>query len=227
MPSKEYKRLLDEAWDIHVRKNAGYAGFDNADPWANFRMSEAFGVSAFDGCLVRLSDKYIRVTNLRKDARNEQVNESLRDTLVDLAAYALIAVCLLDEQNGTSIYDDDWGQDEPDYDGADMTTLEAFEAQGFLPGYDGCDHGRLWEIRCWECEDDAKKILDNVMPPALFDIQAALMTHKITLDEALWLVGVDADDAFVWRPTWEDPIGKDILTTAELWALENRMRTYG
>lgn len=100
--SPAYRKLLDEAWDVHVRKNAGYAGADNPDPWANFRMSEAFGVSAVDGCLVRLSDKYIRVTNLRKDPTNDRVNESLRDTLQDLAAYALIAICLLDEETANA-----------------------------------------------------------------------------------------------------------------------------
>lgn len=98
MPSQAYKDLLDSAWDLHVAKNAGYAGAENPDPWANFRMSEEFGVSALEGCLVRMSDKYIRITNLMKDASNEQVGESIRDTLRDLSAYALIAVCLLDER---------------------------------------------------------------------------------------------------------------------------------
>lgn len=93
-----YRKLLDEAWELFEAKNAGYAGADNADAFANFRMSEAFGISALDGCLVRMSDKYIRVTNLRRLPSNEQVDESIRDTLRDLAAYALIAVCLLDEQ---------------------------------------------------------------------------------------------------------------------------------
>lgn len=98
MSSPAYKALLDEAWDLHVRKNAGYAGAENPDPWANFRMCEAFGVSAFEGCMVRLSDKYIRITNLMKSAANDKVGESIRDTLQDLAAYALIAICLLDER---------------------------------------------------------------------------------------------------------------------------------
>jgi hypothetical protein len=98
MPSLEYKALLDSAWDLHVAKNAGYAGAENPDPWANFRMSEAFGVSPLEGCLVRMSDKYIRIANLMKSPANEQVGESIRDTLRDLSAYALIAVCLLDEQ---------------------------------------------------------------------------------------------------------------------------------
>jgi len=103
MSSPAYKRLLDEAWELHVAKNAGYAGEDNADPWANFRMSEAFGISAVDGCLVRMSDKYIRVTNLRRRPANDKVNESIRDTLLDLAAYAYIAVCLMDEEQDIAI----------------------------------------------------------------------------------------------------------------------------
>jgi hypothetical protein len=96
--SLRYRDLLDEAWNLHVAKNAGYAGADNPDAWANFRMSEQFGVSALDGCLVRMSDKYIRVTNLRKNKDNERVGESLIDTLKDLAAYANIAICLLEEE---------------------------------------------------------------------------------------------------------------------------------
>lgn len=96
--SERYHELLLEAWELHKRKNAGYAGEDNPDTWANFRMSEALGVSALRGCLIRLSDKYIRITNLMRDPSNDQVNESLIDTLNDLAGYALIAICLAEEE---------------------------------------------------------------------------------------------------------------------------------
>ncbi len=96
--NKRYIELLEQMKEIHIRKNAGYAGMDAIDSWANFRMSEAFGVSAFLGCLVRMSDKYIRITNLVKNPKNEQVGESIKDTLIDLAAYALIGICLLDEK---------------------------------------------------------------------------------------------------------------------------------
>ena len=98
MASQRYIELLREMKELHEKKNAGYSGKDNPDPWANFRMAEQFGVSAFQGCLVRMSDKYIRVTNLIKDPANDMVNENVKDTLFDLAAYALIAVCLLEEQ---------------------------------------------------------------------------------------------------------------------------------
>lgn len=103
MVSAKFMNLLIEMEDIHKRKNAGYAGESSMDPWANFRMSEAIGVSAFNGCLVRMGDKYARVCNLSKDPRNEQVGESIHDTLIDLANYALIAICLYEENNVNAI----------------------------------------------------------------------------------------------------------------------------
>lgn len=90
--------IILTAKELHVAKNAGYAGADNPDPWANFRLSAHFGITPVEGVYVRMSDKYIRTTNLRANPSNERVGESLADTLADLAAYALIAVCLLREE---------------------------------------------------------------------------------------------------------------------------------
>lgn len=96
--SPRFLELLKEMENIHIAKNAGYSGKDNPDPFANFRMSERFGISSFLGCLVRMSDKFIRVQNLVKNKENNMVNENLKDTLIDLANYAIIAICLLEEQ---------------------------------------------------------------------------------------------------------------------------------
>ena len=93
----KYLQLLEEMKDLHIKKNAGYSG-DNLDRWANFRMAENFGVSSFLGCMVRMSDKFIRIQNLIKNPKNEMVGESIKDTLLDLASYALIAYCLLTEE---------------------------------------------------------------------------------------------------------------------------------
>ena len=92
-----YLQLLDEMKELHIKKNAGYSG-DSRDRWANFRMAEKFGVSAFLGCLIRMSDKFIRIQNLVKNPNNELVGESIKDTLLDLSSYALIAYCLLVEE---------------------------------------------------------------------------------------------------------------------------------
>lgn len=91
-------QLLEEAADLHARKSAGYAGIDNPDPLANFRASEKIGVSAFKGCLIRLSDKFERVCNLARLPDNEQVGETIIDTLKDLSVYANIAICLYEEE---------------------------------------------------------------------------------------------------------------------------------
>lgn len=98
MASQRYLKLLEDMKALHVRKNAGYAGEDNPDPWANFRMAEGWGVTSFKGCMIRMSDKYIRVQNLVRNPLNEQVGENIKDTLMDLAAYALIGICLLEEE---------------------------------------------------------------------------------------------------------------------------------
>lgn len=96
--SPRYLELLQQMADLHVRKSADYAGADNPDTFANFRHAELFGITALLGCMIRLSDKYVRVANLMRNPANEQCAENIKDTLMDLAAYALIAICLLEEQ---------------------------------------------------------------------------------------------------------------------------------
>lgn len=98
MVSQRYIQLMEEMKELHIKKNAGYSGKDNPDPWSNFRDAEKFGVSPVQGCLVRMSDKYMRIINLLKDIENEQVGENIKETLQDLAAYAMIAICLIEEE---------------------------------------------------------------------------------------------------------------------------------
>lgn len=103
--TSRFSELLNEMHDIYERKNSGYAGQDSFDPFANFRMSEKLGISAFKGCLVRMSDKFVRICNLTRDETNNKVNESITDTLIDLAVYSLIAICLFEEKT-SKIYNE-------------------------------------------------------------------------------------------------------------------------
>mgnify|MGYP000885747349 CR=1 FL=1 len=91
-----YLSLLEAMKELHIKKNRGYSG-ERKDRWANFRMAEGFGVTALQGCLVRMSDKFIRIQNLMQNPENDQVGEAIEDTLMDLASYALIAICLRKE----------------------------------------------------------------------------------------------------------------------------------
>lgn len=88
-------QLAAKAVEMHIAKNRGYA--TERDVWSNFRLATHFGTSAFRGVLIRLSDKYSRTQNLRRNPANDQVGESIADTLLDATAYALIARCLLEE----------------------------------------------------------------------------------------------------------------------------------
>lgn len=93
-----YADTIATAKDLHIRKNAGYAGASEiGDPWANFRLASRLGITPVQGVFVRMTDKWSRIQSLRKDSANEQVGESLMDTIMDLAAYALIAYCLMEE----------------------------------------------------------------------------------------------------------------------------------
>lgn len=92
-----YLELLEKMKQLHPAKNAGYAG-DSQDRWANFRLAQAFGITPILGVMVRMSDKWARIQNLFKNPDNDKVGESIKDTLMDLASYALIAICLLEEK---------------------------------------------------------------------------------------------------------------------------------
>ncbi len=88
-----FYKLLDEIADLHSRKNHDYAKTE--EPLSNFHRSTALGVEPWRGVLVRMSDKWSRIEQLAggKIAKNE----SLRDSLVDLAVYALIDVLLMED----------------------------------------------------------------------------------------------------------------------------------
>jgi hypothetical protein len=95
--SPRYLALLEEMAALHKAKAAGYSG--EKDTWANFREAESWGVTPLAGCLVRMGDKYRRIQNLILNPANEQVGEAITDTLMDLSAYALIAICLTEEES--------------------------------------------------------------------------------------------------------------------------------
>jgi hypothetical protein len=89
-----FNRLLDEIRRLHDDKSHDYS--EDCDPLSNLKRSERFGVQPFHGVLVRLSDKWARIEQLA--GGKSPKHESLRDSLIDSAVYALLAVVLLDEQ---------------------------------------------------------------------------------------------------------------------------------
>ena len=91
-----YLALLDELRSLHLKKAADYGR--GADPLANCRASSDFGVPAWVGVMVRCADKMHRIKSFV--ANGTLANESIEDSLLDLASYALIALALRREENG-------------------------------------------------------------------------------------------------------------------------------
>ena len=86
------KAILEEIWELHCRKNADCCGENSL---SNFKYAEDFGVSAWKGAAIRMSDKWSLIRNLVKDETNRQVkDEDLDETIRDLAVYAIITLAL-------------------------------------------------------------------------------------------------------------------------------------
>ena len=91
----KFDEVLEKMRQIHEAKNHDYSP---EGEWGNFRESEKIGIPAWKGAFVRLQDKYTRACNLVRGREAMVRDETLEDTLLDLANYAAIVLCLLKEQ---------------------------------------------------------------------------------------------------------------------------------
>lgn len=92
--SEAFFAALQEIADIHVAKGADYGAPE--DPFANITVSEKWGIPAWQGAIMRGTDKVVR---LQAYVRNGTLaNEGAEDALLDLAAYAIIALVLFRER---------------------------------------------------------------------------------------------------------------------------------
>ncbi len=76
--------------EITKAKNADYTG-EGDDPFANFSRVEAMGVTSVErGFLVRMLDKVSRITSFVQKGILLVKDESVEDTLLDLANYSIL-----------------------------------------------------------------------------------------------------------------------------------------
>lgn len=93
--SQRFHDILHELGVLHDRKAQDY-GVDE-DPLRNVRNSGDFGVPAWVGCMIRANDKMKRIQSFAN--KGSLMNESLQDSLLDLAVYSVIALVLLEEES--------------------------------------------------------------------------------------------------------------------------------
>ena len=94
--SKRFYEILDVIKELHDKKRHDYGA--NEDIFANFRLSELSGISAWQGSVVRMGDKYARISNFIKKGEFKFKEEGIKDTLMDMAIYSLITMILFEEE---------------------------------------------------------------------------------------------------------------------------------
>ncbi len=95
MSEERFHQIVNEMVELHDKKNHDYAGEEYL---SNFLMCEKYiGVPAWVGCIIRLSDKMARIMNLAKTDEVSVGDETITDTLMDLAVYAIITRILYED----------------------------------------------------------------------------------------------------------------------------------
>lgn len=88
-----FESVLSEVRELHRSKARDYG--TNADPWANLRAGEPYGIPAWVHASVMVDHKSNRIQSFV--TKGELQHESVRDSLLDRAVYALAALVLFDE----------------------------------------------------------------------------------------------------------------------------------
>lgn len=97
-----HRHCIDLMHQITQAKNADYTGSTD-DPFKNFRIVEELGICSVEtGFLTRMSDKFSRLKSLTVDGNACKVkDESVEDTLFDLANYCILMASYLKSKQQT------------------------------------------------------------------------------------------------------------------------------
>jgi hypothetical protein len=83
---ENFAGITKQMLELTTKKNNDYAS--DLDPFANFRTFGELGI------LVRASDKFARLRTALYDRKEMAVSEeSVEDTILDLATYAILLLC--------------------------------------------------------------------------------------------------------------------------------------
>lgn len=83
--------------EVMRKKNKDYAG-GSADPYANFRIAESFGLHPVTGIVLRVTDKLQRIRAFLANGVLAVDGESVDDACDDIVNYAILMKGLLREE---------------------------------------------------------------------------------------------------------------------------------
>jgi hypothetical protein len=91
----EFEGVIEEVLEMHRKKGADYGTKD--DFFANVSASKDWGIRPWVGAMLRANDKVVRLQAAAKGSTLQ--NEGIEDSLLDIATYSIIALCLLRREN--------------------------------------------------------------------------------------------------------------------------------
>lgn len=83
---EHFKRIATELGELYEKKNKAYGN----------SFSDTYKKLGIISAVTRISDKYNRLCNLAKNPGIDNLDESIEDTLRDMAAYSIMAVMELE-----------------------------------------------------------------------------------------------------------------------------------
>ncbi len=91
----KYNFILAELVTLRDKKGKDYGTAE--DPFANVRGAQEFGVKPWIGAANSANEALTRIKQFAKTGKLE--NDSVRDSMLDLANYAIITLVLWEEEN--------------------------------------------------------------------------------------------------------------------------------
>ena len=86
--AKQHESLLRQIHDTYIKKNHDYGD----------SFSRSFKKYGLVAAMVRMEDKWNRLDNMASGAEQKVADETIRDTLLDLAGYCIMTTMELDKQ---------------------------------------------------------------------------------------------------------------------------------
>lgn len=104
MSNTEYfefaKDFFEKCLDISRKKNADYTG-RSENPFANFEAVETLHINTAQGFVTRMTDKMMRIASFVKNGELQVKDESVSDTLNDLANYCCLFAGWIESKKNT------------------------------------------------------------------------------------------------------------------------------
>ncbi len=93
-----FMNVQKEVFELYKTKRADYSNLQG-DPRGSFVRSTRIGIEPHIAALVRLGDKFTLLENFVRNNSYKSHDESVRETVLDIASYAIITAMLINSRS--------------------------------------------------------------------------------------------------------------------------------